>query len=536
MHDLTLEEKIGQLLMFGWQGETAEENLKASAHAKIIVDEFKAGGIIILGRNVQTPEQVAETLNELQGRSKLPLLVAADQEGGLVTRLKDPFTVFPGNMALGATRSAEYCRRAARAIGTELLAVGVNFNFAPCVDVNVNPENPIIGVRSYGEDPDLVARLGVAAIEGFQSAGVLACAKHFPGHGDTSTDTHLAMPVIRYGKERLEAVELKPFRAAMKANVASIMTSHIAFAALDGHLPATLSKNIIQGLLRDEMGFDGLVVTDCMEMKAIADNYGTAEAAVMAINAGVDIVLACHTLEVQAQMRDALLKAVEDGVIAEQRIDESVRRILAAKRQYELESRRFVDPKSLRLAIGTLEHRNLELEIAQKAVTLLRNEDNLLPLRLDPGDQLLVIGMHPATETLANTLRQYHPNTKHVRVSASPSPEEIKRIEEMMRESKVALLTTCPSEPWTRGFVKESVQAEFVGKMLRSKTPAVIVTVREPYDLRHFPDSRTCIATYGYPKVTVQATADLVFGKVRPCGRLPVSVPGCAEFGAGVSF
>jgi beta-N-acetylhexosaminidase len=342
--------------------------------------------------------------------------------------------------------------------------------------------------------------------------------------------------VIRYGRDRLDAVELKPFRAAIKADVASIMTSHIAFAALDGDLPATLSENIIGGLLRRDMGFDGLVVTDCMEMKAIADNYGTAEAAVLAVNAGVDILLACHTLEVQAQIRDALVRAVEKGVISQQRLDESVRRILAAKRKYDIESRRIADALRIGSIVGTHENRDLELEIAHGAVTLLRNNDALLPLVLGADDQILVIGMHPATETLAGAIRGYHPNTKHVRVSASPSSDEISRVSDMMQESKVALLTTCPSEPWTRGLVKEQTQADFVGEMLRSDTPAVIVTVREPYDLRHFPESRTCIATYGYPAVTVQATADLIFGKVHPKGRLPVSVPGCAEFGAGVSF
>ncbi|MCL6518507.1 MAG: beta-N-acetylhexosaminidase [Armatimonadetes bacterium] len=533
---MNLKEKIGQLLMFGWQGETAEENLKVSAHARALVEEFKVGGIILLGRNVQNPEQVANTLNELQSLSKLPLFIAADQEGGLVTRLKDPFTIFPGNMALGATRSPDYCYKAANTIAEELLAVGVNFNFAPCVDVNINPDNPIIGVRSYGESPELVAELGVAAIKGYQSAGILACAKHFPGHGDTSVDTHLSLPVIPYDRDRLNAVELKPFAEAIKAGVASIMTSHIAFAALDGKLPATLSKSILTNLLREEMGFDGLVVTDCLEMKAIADNFGTAEAAILALNAGVDILLACHTLEVQAEIRDALIRAVESGEVPEQRVDEAVERILAAKEKFDIESKRFVKVEKLRTVIGADDHRNLELEIAHKAVTVLRNKDKILPLKLGENDQILVLGMHPATESFAQAIRKYHKNTKHLRVSASPSPEEISRINQLMKQSKVALLTTCPSEPWTRGFIKEKIQAEFVSRMLNSKTPAVIVTVREPYDLRHFPDSRTCIATYGYPAATVQATADLIFGKVRPSGRLPVSVPGYADFGAGISF
>ena len=534
MPNLDLSQKIGQMLVFGWQGSTDEENYTVSEHARLVVEDFQAGGVAILGRNIHTPDQIAETINELQRRAEIPLFIVADQEGGMVTRFKYPFAVFPGNMALGATRSVDYCRRAAQAIAKELAAVGVNLNFAPCVDVNINPDNPIIGVRSYGESPELVAQLGIAAIEGYQSMGVLACAKHFPGHGDTSIDTHYALPVLRYDWERLNSVELVPFRAAIKADVASIMTSHIVFPALDEVFPATLSEKILMGLLRKQMGYDGLVITDCLEMKAIADGYGASEAAVLAVKAGTDILLAGHTLSFQREMREALIKAVKSGVISEQCIDESVSRILAAKRKYGLDSRRTADVALLKSAIGHPEIRRLEKEIAEKAVTLVRNQDGLLPLRLGESAQIAVVGMHPATDLFAAAVRARHPNTKHVRISTSPDSEQLSKVDELIKESEAVLITLCPVEPWTHGLVDEEAQAKFVNRVLQAGTPAIVVAAREPYGLRRFPQARTCIATYGYPEVSARAAADLVFGLVQPCGCLPVSVPNCVEYGAGI--
>jgi len=517
------------MLMFGWQGQTEQDNLGICTHNKILVDDFKVGGIIVMGRNVQTPEQIASTLNELQGRSEVPLFVSADQEGGLITRMRHPFTTFPGNMAIGATRSTEYARESAKAIASELTAVGVNMNFAPCVDVNINPQNPIIGIRSFGESPELVAELGIAAIDGYQSSGVLACVKHFPGHGDTSTDTHLALPSIPYPRKRLNDVELKPFQAAIDFGVAMVMTSHICFTALDKELPATLSGKVLTNLLRKRMAFEGLIVTDCMEMKAIADNFGAVEAAILAVKAGADILLACHTLEVQAQIRTALVKAVETGEIPEKRIDQSVQRILAAKERFRLEKRRFANLKSIRQAVGCDTNKGLEREIAERSVTILKNEESVLPLKLVNTDQILVTGLHPATEQFASALRKYHPNTRLVRISNEPTEKELAQVKSLMEQSKVVVLTTCQSEPWTRNLVKEQPKCKE-----SNGSPAVVVAAREPYDLRHYPDAKAGLATYGYPDATIQAAADLIFGKIRPLGKLPVSIPGYAEFGSGL--
>jgi beta-N-acetylhexosaminidase len=307
------------------------------------------------------------------------------------------------------------------------------------------------------------------------------------------------------------------------------MTSHICFTALDAQYPATLSYAVVTELLRNQMGFKGLIVTDCMEMKAIADNYGAVEAAVLAVKAGSDILLACHTLEVQAQIRTALVKAVESGEISEERLDQSVERILRAKKKFDLESRRQTDLSSIKQSVGTDMNKGLEREIAEKSVTVLRNEGSVLPLKLGNTDQILVTGLHPATEQLAAVLRKYHPNTRLARISNEPTEKELAQVKDLMKQSKVVVLTTCPSEPWTRALVREDAKSESAnGK------PLVIIAAREPYDLRHYPEAKAGLATYGYPDANVQAAADMIFGKIRPLGKLPVSIPGYAKFGAGL--
>lgn len=529
MQGLTLQQKIGQMLMFGWQGSTESENYTMCEHARVLIEDFHIGGLCLFGRNIKTPEQVAETINEMQALSEIPLFMSVDQEGGMVARFKEPFAVFPGNMALGATGSADYSRRVAEAIGQQLLAMGVNMNLAPSVDVNVNPDNPIIGVRSFGESPEAVAELGVAAIGGYQSAGILSCAKHFPGHGDTSTDTHLALPMIPYDRKRLDEVELVPFRAAAEAGVAAIMTTHIIFPALDAEYPATLSEKILKGLLRDEIGYDGLLLTDCLEMKAIADNFGIEKAAVLAVRAGADILLSSHTLEFQVQLRNALVKAVESGIISEERIDQSVERILAVKKKYELESKRVADMNAVRTCVGNPEILSLEREIAEKAITVVRNGDGVLPIA--DGSKVAVIGMHPATETFAAAFREQDPGSRSMRIGVSPSEEQLAEMDKLVKESDVIVVTVFPREPWTKGLVDEETQTAIVNRILGSGVPAILVAAREPYGLRKYPNARTTMTTYGYPNASVRAAVEVIFGRVNPQGRLPVTIPGYAERG-----
>jgi len=338
---MNLVRKIGQMLVYGWGGELPEESRSINQHARALIDEFNVGGILLTGRNIEgnSPERMHALIDEFQAISMAtdmpPLLIAVDQEGGRVARFGPPhFRSYPSAAQLGQTGDAAVVRRNARAIGTELSAVGVNWVLAPVLDVNNNPANAVIGDRSYGADPELVARLGVAAIKGLQDeAGILACGKHFPGHGDTETDSHHALPVIKHDRAHLDSVELVPFRAAIDAGVGSIMSSHILFPDLDPDYPATLSPRILTGLLRQELGYDGLIVTDCLEMKGIG-SLSPAQAAVRAAVAGADILLVSHTYRTQRAVIDALVDAATSGRLTEERIDEANRRIALAKKRW----------------------------------------------------------------------------------------------------------------------------------------------------------------------------------------------------------
>ena len=259
--------RVGQRFMVGFEG------FAASADVKALIRDFGVGHVVLFARNVAGPEQVAELVRELQSVARdagqaQPLLVAVDQEGGRVARLKDPWTIWPSARAVGQTGSEETARKMAEALAEELKACGIRYDFAPCVDVDTNPRNPVIGDRSFGEDPDLVGRLGVAMIRGFQDNGVVACAKHFPGHGDTDVDSHLDLPSIEHSRSRLDDVELRPFRMAIEAGVATVMASHLLVREIDDALPATLSPRVVTGLLREELGYAGVVVTDALEMGA----------------------------------------------------------------------------------------------------------------------------------------------------------------------------------------------------------------------------------------------------------------------------
>jgi beta-N-acetylhexosaminidase len=333
----TLEDKIGQMLLFGWQTDDAHGISSLNEHAKALIEEFRVGGLILMGRNVGPERPTRQAIREAQAlalTSGLPkLLIATDQEGGSVARFGPPlYREFPSAKFIGDLGSETGARLNAAAMGEMLRAVEVNWALMPVLDVNNNPGNQVIGDRSYGDNPQIVAKLGRASVTGMQrDAHVMACGKHFPGHGDTDVDSHFALPIINHSFDRLDSVELPPFKAAIALGIGSIMTSHILFPVLDPNLPATLSPNIITGLLRRGLGYDGIVVTDCLEMSGVVDQWGSAEAAVLAAIAGADILLACHTETTQREIQTALLKAARDGRLTEERIEESNRRIRHAK-------------------------------------------------------------------------------------------------------------------------------------------------------------------------------------------------------------
>jgi beta-N-acetylhexosaminidase len=315
-----LETQAARLFSVGFHGKAPTRELEALIARGV-------AGVIFFSRNVGLPAEVAELTRTVKRLAERPLILSLDQEGGQVARLRQGFTEIPPMRAVGAARSSELAREIGELLGRELRAVGFDLNYAPVLDVDTNPNNPIIAARSFGRTPELVSALGVALAAGLESAGVAACGKHFPGHGDTSQDSHLELPRLPHSLERLEQVELAPFRAAIQAGIPALMTAHVIFEPLDPVYPATLSRPVLHGLLREKMGYRGLIVSDDIEMRAIADHFGVEETVVRGLNAGVDQFLCCHTAELAHRAIDAIIHAVEKGAISRETLALANRRI-----------------------------------------------------------------------------------------------------------------------------------------------------------------------------------------------------------------
>jgi len=362
MSPAALRRQIGQLLIAGFDGEELPIELRSLAR------EFSLGGVILFARNIAEPEQVAGLAYEAARLTpELPAWVSVDQEGGRVARLKAPFTAWPPMATLGRSGDVSLAVRFARALASELKAVGITLDYAPVLDIHTNPKNPVIGDRALADTAEEVGRLGSAIIRTLQQEGIAACGKHFPGHGDTSADSHLELPLVEHPPERLRAIEFVPFRAAVEAGVATIMTAHVHIPSLDEQVPATLSKPII-ALLRDELGYAGVILSDDLEMKAIAGRYAVPDAAVRAVAAGCDGVLICgHDHDVQAAALEALVHAVEEQQIPIGRIDDALKRQQRAKERF-LTASAVVRPKDARAlgqALGRDEHRAIADEMAR---------------------------------------------------------------------------------------------------------------------------------------------------------------------------
>ncbi len=358
---MTLREKIGQLFMLGIHGTEPSKELRE------LFKTYQPGGVILFSRNLEDPEQATHLTNALQKLVlKMPLLVAIDQEGGRVARLPKGFTVFPGQGALGRIGTTDMAYAFAEVTARELRAIGVNMDLAPVLDVNTNPHNPIIGDRSFGQDPELVETLGLAVIAGLQDNGVLACGKHFPGHGDTATDSHKELPTVSHSLDRLRTMELRPFVHCIQNGMAALMTAHVRYPAWDPDFPATLSPAILTDLLRAQLHFKGLVLTDDLEMHAILDSYGIEEAAIRAFQAGADILLICKDHDRQVAAMEAVHRAVQDGDIPELQFEHAVLRILEAKDRCLLPYQP-ADPKNAAELVGTKQHRDVAHTIRDAA-------------------------------------------------------------------------------------------------------------------------------------------------------------------------
>jgi len=358
-----LRKHIGQLLIAGFNGHQVPPELRSLAK------EFGLGGVILFARNVDTPEQVAElAFDAARLVPDIPLWVSIDQEGGRVARLKKPFTEWPPMATLGRSGDATLAERFARALAGELKAVGVTLDYAPVLDVHTNPKNPVIGDRALADDAKTAAALGSAIVRTLQAEGVAACGKHFPGHGDTSSDSHHELPLVEHPPERLRETEFVPFKAAIAAGVATVMTAHVFVPSLDDRRPATLSRRIVTDILRRELDYAGVILSDDLEMKAIADRYAVPAAAVMAVEAGCDGILICSGAhDVQASALEALIHAVEDERLPMSRVEDALKRQQRAKERFFAAPApaRPLDPRQLRAALGRDEHQAIAQEMAR---------------------------------------------------------------------------------------------------------------------------------------------------------------------------
>ncbi len=523
--ELTLEQALGQMLMSSFAGSEPSPEFLKTLQAQHV------GGVTLFrSLNVETSAQVCALTAALQKAAadtgQPPLLIAVDQEGGQLMTIGEGATPFPGNMALGATGSAELAYQTGYAIGRELAALGINVNYAPVCDVNVNPDNPVIGTRSFGEDPALVARLSAAMVDGQQAAGIAAVAKHFPGHGDTATDSHHSTPILPHDEARLRQVELPPFAAAVQAGVKMIMTAHIGLPALNGgsDMPATLSAAILRKLLRRELGFEGVVISDALEMKAIEQGAGLGIDAIAAVAAGVDMLMLNADINDQQIITSALRQALRRTLIAADDVRASAGRILALKRWLDEQTQPPFE------VLGCAEHRALALEIAARAITLVRDDVQRLPLRLSSDARLAVIVPRPADLTpadtssyvvpaLADAARRYHSAVDAIIAPLNPSDADVAGLQERVSGCDQVIVGTINA-------TAHPGQAALVNALLADGIPTTLVALRLPHDLVSFPTAPTYLCTYSIQPPAMEALAGALWGERAPEGRLPVSIPG----------
>ncbi len=514
---LTLEQKVGQLLILGFGGMEMDER------AEKLLRDKKPGGVALFSRNIGPRAQVRALTTDVQRvfAREIPPFIAVDQEGGNVIRLKERTTLLPSAMALGAARSTALAEASGRAVGADLRLLGFNMNFAPVLDVNSNPANPVIGVRSFGESPELVAEMGSAFVAGLRAAGVAAVAKHFPGHGDTREDSHYHLPTVPHGLERLRTVELLPFKRASAEGLSAIMSAHLALPAVTGDqdLPASLSSAVNMGLLRREMGFEGIIMTDGLEMEAVAARYGAGKAAVSAVKAGADMVMVLWFPERKTEVHRALLEAARSGDISRERLDDAVLRVLGEKARLGLLGP--VPPPPPSPGMSTL---GIDNQVAAASVTMLKNEGDVLPLV--GGQRVLVVS---PDRTFAAAMRQRLPDVRTVMLPSTATHERqravLKQAVKMGRDVDVVVVAAI-----------NDVQLKAARALLEDRPgrPVVLVSFLSPYMVSQLPDVDAYLCTYSYLRPSQVAAARVLTGHAQARGRLPVTIPNMHAFGDGI--
>jgi beta-N-acetylhexosaminidase len=552
---LTLDEKVGQLFVVAAHGTFMNEGSAEYRELLRQVRDNHVGGICWFLSNVY---ETAELNRRLQAAAKTPLLLSADLEAGVGMRFEDT-TYWPWAMAVAATGDPALAQRQGRIAAEEARAIGLNQIYAPVADVNRNPDNTVINVRSFGEDPGEVSRFVAAFVRGVQSAGVLATAKHFPGHGDTRTDSHRSLPVLDVSRERLEQVELPPFRAAIEAGVASVMVAHLSVPALDatpappragaardnpyttdsaevtanGTVPASLSPAIVDGLLRGELGFRGLVITDAADMGALTDHYEAGEVAVRAILAGADQVPKSGDTDGAIA---AVKKALREGRISEKRLDAAVKRILAAK---ALVGAPPSDPATIFRLVDSPEHRAVAEEIARRGLTLLREDGGALPLSRGRRVMHLIVADTLDPKVAADMGRELAARLEKppetFTIDRRSNEADVRHALDGAARADIVLISFFVRFQTGRGFIAlPDLAKPAIEKLRDSGVPLVAVSFGTPYLLRDLPFLKTYVAAYGGQPVTQVAAARALFGEAAFSGRLPVTIPGIAKRGDGI--
>jgi len=544
MSSLTLREKVAQLLFVAFAGAPANAGSREYRQITKLVREMRVGGLVLV--NVRDnrlvpraePYGLATFLNRLQKMAKIPLLVAGDFERGASMRV-DATTIFPHAMAFAAAADPSLTRYQGEVTAREARALGVHWVFYPVADVNNNPDNPIINIRSFGENPEVVARHVTAFIEGahaVQGAPVLVTAKHFPGHGDTAVDSHLNLASIPADRERLNLVELAPFRAAIAAGVDSIMTAHLAVPALaEPDVPATLSPAILTGLLREQLGFRGLVVTDALEMGGIAKGFSAGDAAVRALEAGADLLLMPSDPEAALK---GVMAALASGRLKRKRIEDSLARVLHAKQRLGLDRRRVVDPEAIVDVVNSPEANARAQEVADRSITLAKNEGQLVPLRTPAQTCFLVLteGRYAtAGQALTQELRRRSGGAE-VLVFDPTTPWLL--MEEAVRKTAACESIVAAAFATVAAFrgslALPGEYPKLLEALIATGKPVALMAMGNPYLVRHFPKVSAYIAAYSTVPPSEIAAVKALFGEIPIRGRLPVTIPGVAECGTGI--
>ena len=549
---LTVDEKVGQLVTPTFRSSYTSSDSAIYDDLRELVQEHRVGGVHVFGARRARPDVLlnptysrttlgqplaaASLLNRLQAVAEIPLLVTADFETGVGFRMAGA-TNFPRAMAFGAAGDPRLAFEAGRITAVEARAIGVHVNFAPVVDVNNNPRNPVINTRSFGEDPTTVGRLAAAYVEGLAAGGMIAAVKHFPGHGDTDVDSHLALPVIRHPRERLDAVEFPPFRDGIAAGAGAVMTAHVALPALDPdpRNPATFSAPIATALLRDDLGFDGLVFTDSMRMRAITRRWRPADAAARAVVAGHDVVL--HSPNDRAALA-GIRAAVADGTVGREQLDRSVRRVLEAKARLGLHGGARVDLDALAEVVGTRAHRAVAREVSEQSITLIRDVAGDVPLRTPRDGSLLYLsildypsgwGIGAPSRFMIPGLRDRWRDVTAIELSDGTSPSDIEFVHETAGrfDAVVAGIFVRTASFSGRMDLDEDLVAflrDLAEEAAQRGQPLVVVLFGNPYVARSLPELPSVLLTYDYRGLSETTAARAIAGEIPIRGRLPVTL------------